>query len=147
MAKIPLPERGQPLDVAYIYQLANAINDLASQASSSTYKYVTVDTKDLGPQYVKVSESRIIGGYIDIYNNTNITSSEEKPFSYDFKVDFKYAPIVTATVVNNGDSDQGNDVSVVIKKVTTSKVEGVVKFNKTGKMSVGLNIIVVGIPN
>ena len=28
MAKIPLPQRGQPLDVTYIYQLADTINDL-----------------------------------------------------------------------------------------------------------------------
>ena len=44
MAKIPLPERGQPLDVSYVYQLANAINELSTQVSPATYKYVTVDT-------------------------------------------------------------------------------------------------------
>ena len=46
MAKIPLPERGQPLDVTYVYQMANSINDLASAISPSTYKYVTVDAEN-----------------------------------------------------------------------------------------------------
>jgi len=36
MAKIPLPELGQPLDVSYIYQLANAINELSLQV----YHYI-----------------------------------------------------------------------------------------------------------
>jgi hypothetical protein len=48
MAKLPLPERGQPLDVSYIYQLATAINDLASQISPAVYKYVTIDTPGIG---------------------------------------------------------------------------------------------------
>ena len=44
MAKVPLPERGQPLDVTYIYQLAETINDLATQVSSATYNYTTTGT-------------------------------------------------------------------------------------------------------
>ncbi len=44
MAKVPLPERGQPLDVTYIYQLADALNDVSTQVSSATYNYTTVDT-------------------------------------------------------------------------------------------------------
>ena len=39
MAKIPLPQRGQPLDVTYIYQLTNAINDLSNQFSSVSSNY------------------------------------------------------------------------------------------------------------
>jgi hypothetical protein len=147
MAKIPLPERGQPLDVAYIYQLANAINDLATQVSPSVYKYVTVDAKGVGQQSVKASEARVIGGYIDVVNNTNITALEEKTFSYSFPSDYKYAPIVTATLVNVGGTDSGKDASIILKPPTTSKVEGTVRFNKTGNVSVAVNLLIVGIPN
>ncbi len=34
MAKVPLPERGQPLDVTYLYQLVEAVNDLSTQVAS-----------------------------------------------------------------------------------------------------------------
>jgi hypothetical protein len=34
MAKVPLPERGQPLDVTYLYQLIEAVNDLSTNVAS-----------------------------------------------------------------------------------------------------------------
>lgn len=148
MAKVPLPERGQPLDVAYIYTLANALNDLSVQVSPSTYKYVTVDTpgSGAGKQSVKTSESRIIGGYIEVANNSTVSAGNEKSFSYDFPAEFKFAPIATATPVNIGNTAAGRNVSVILKTVTTSKVEGTVRFNSSGDVSVAVNLIVVGIP-
>jgi hypothetical protein len=62
MAKIPLPERGQPLDLSYMYQVATAINDISSEISPSIYKYVSIDTPTAGPQNIRASESRIIAG-------------------------------------------------------------------------------------
>lgn len=147
MAKIPLPERGQPLDLTYIYQLASAINELSDQVSPSTYKYVTVDTASAGKQSVKASEARIIAGFVDVTNNSTVSSGNEKTFSYDFSTDFKYAPIVTATPINIGNTQAGKDVAVVLKTITTSRVEGVVRFNTSGDLSVGVNLTIVGIPN
>ena len=147
MAKLPLPERGQPLDVSYLYQIVNAINDLSSQVSPATYKYVTVDTPNLGKQSVKASEARIIGGYLEVAKNANQSIGSQIAFSYDFPSDFKYVPVVTATPINIGGTDAGKNVSVVIKSITTSKVEGIVNFNTSGDLSVAVNLIIIGIPN
>ena len=147
MAKVPLPERGQPLDVTYIYQLAETINDLATQVSSATYNYTTIDTVSAGKQSVKTSEARVIGGYVEVANNSTVSAGNEKTFSYDFPSDFKYAPIATATAINVGNTPAGQNVTVILKSVTTSRVEGVVRFGASGDLSLNVNIIVVGIPN
>ena len=147
MAKIPLPERGQPLDVTYIYQLADTINDLSTQVSSATYNYTTVDTVSAGKQSVKTSEARLIGGYIEVANNSTVSAGNEKTFSYDFPSDFKYQPIATATAVNTGNTPAGQNVSIILKTVTTSRVEGVVRFGASGDLSLAINLIVLGIPN
>jgi hypothetical protein len=147
MAKIPVPERGQPLDVSYISILAEAVNNLSEQITPALYKYVTIDTPNVGKQSVKASEARILGGYIEIVNSAAKTKGDTVAFSYDFATDFKYAPIATATPINIGNTSAGKNVSVVLKTVTTSKVEGVVIFNETGDLTVGVNLIVVGIPN
>ena len=43
MAKVPLPERGQPLDVTYLYQLIEAVNDLSTNvASKQTSKTIII---------------------------------------------------------------------------------------------------------
>jgi hypothetical protein len=147
MAKVPLPERGQPLDVTYIYQLADTINDLSTQVSSATYNYTTVDTISAGKQSVKTSEARMIGGYVEVANNSTVSAGNEKTFSYDFPSDFKYQPIATATPVNIGNTPAGQNVSVILKTVTTSRVEGIVRFGASGDLSLAVNLIILGIPN
>ena len=147
MAILPVPERGQPLDVTYIYQIVKAINDLSVQVSPSTYKYVTVDTPNAGKQSVKASEARIIGGYVQVTTSTTQTAGSSQSFAYDFPSEFKFAPVVTATPVNVGNTDAGKDVTVTLKSVSTSKVEGTVKFNAGGDTSIGINLVIIGIPN
>ena len=147
MAILPVPERGQPLDVTYIYQIVKAINDLSVQVSPSAYKYVTIDTPNAGKQSVKSSEARIIGGYVQVTTSTTQTAGSSQQFSYDFPSEFKFAPVVTATPVNVGNTDAGKDVTVTLKSISTSKVEGTVKFNSGGDTSIGINLVIIGIPN
>lgn len=147
MAKVPLPERGQPLDVSYIYQLADTINDLSTQVSSATYNYTTIDSGTAGKQSVKTSETRFVGGYVSVANNSTVSASSEKTFSYSFPSDYKYAPIVTATAVNVGGTPAGQNVTVILQNITTSKVDGVVRFGASGDLSLAVNLIIIGIPN
>jgi hypothetical protein len=147
MAKVPLPERGQPLDVTYIYQLADAVNDLSTQVSSAPYKLTSIDTVSAGKQNLKTSEVKVLGGYVEVANNSTVTAASEKTFSYDFVGDFKFSPIVSATPVNIGNTPAGQNVSVILKTVTSSKVEGVVRFGASGDLSLAVHLIIVGIPN
>jgi len=147
MAKVPLPERGQPLDVPYLYKLVDTVNQLSTEVSSATYNYTTIDTVSAGKQSIKTSEVRMIGGFVEVANNSTVTAASEKSFSYDFPTDFKYQPIATATPVNTGNTPAGQNVSVILKTVTTSKVEGFVRFGASGDLSLAINLIIIGIPN
>lgn len=147
MAKIPLPERGQPLDLSYIYQLSQTVNDLSDAISASSAKYTSVDTVAAGTQRIRTSDARVIGGYVTVTNNSSTSPDGEGTFSYTFS-DFAYVPIVTATpiLIEDGTTESGKDISVVLTKVTANRVEGVVRFNTIGVASVGINLLVVGIP-
>jgi len=147
MAKLPLPERGQPLDVPYIYQLVDTVNKLSTEVSSATYKTTSVDTTSAGRQNLKTSEARFVGGIVEVANNSTVSAGNEKTFSYDFPSDFKFPPVVTATAVNTGNTPAGQNVSVILKTVTISKVEGTVRFNASGDLSLAVNLIILGIPN
>lgn len=146
MAIIPLPERGQPLDLSYVYSLANAVNDLSAQISPSSSKYMTVDTS-VGKQTLRASEAKVVGGLVTVTNNSIVSAGNERTFFYDFTADFKYAPIATATVVNFGDTAAGKDVSVVLTSITNSRIEGLVRFGTSGEVSVSVNLIAIGVPN
>jgi hypothetical protein len=145
MAKVPLPDRGQPLDLSYIYQLADAINNLSNQLSPVNAKYTTIDTDTSGQQVVRTSDARIIGGYKDVEKKDS--SSTEEPFSYSFS-DFQYPPIVTATpyVTGAAKTIAGKDTTIVITEISNSRVDGVVKFGTAGEASVRVNLTIIGIP-
>jgi hypothetical protein len=147
MSKIPLPERGQPLDLNYIYQLSNAVNELSEELSPTTARYTSIDTAASGTQTVRTSDSRIIGGYVAVTNSSSTSPDGEGSFSYNFS-DFAYVPIVTATpiLIEEGSTESGKDITVVLTKVSTNRVEGVVRFNTIGVASVGLNLLIVGVP-
>ena len=146
MAKIPLPERGQPLDVEYLYTIATAINSLATQVASATNKYTTVDTPSSGKHVVKTGDARIVGGYANIDAPSSINANTSASFSFSLGEGFKYAPVVTATPINRGATGTQTDVTVVINSVTTQSVNGQVYFRNAGNFSMDVNIIAIGIP-
>jgi hypothetical protein len=150
MSRIPLPERGQPIDLSYIYQIAEAINDISQQLSPTNNRYVTIDTPADGKQSTMSSGVKINAAYVEVYTGLAVNAGDEEPFSYNFPADYKYAPVATATAVNVGNTPAGRNVSVILKSVTTSRVEGTVKINSGnpgGEATVGVNLIIVGIPN
>ena len=146
MAKVPLPDRGQPLDVTYLYQIANAVNDLSDSISTATYNYTSVDTRTLGRQDIKNNNAKFYAGYVDVTIDETVSANSTKPWSISFASDFKYAPIVTATPVNTGTSTIGNDVTVTITSISTTAVNGIIRFNSYGSVSTSVNIVAIGIP-
>jgi hypothetical protein len=148
MSQIPLPERGQPIDLAYIYQIAEAINTLSAQITPSTNRYVTIETPLDGKQSVLSSGVKMNAAYINVTSTSaSVLAGQEEDFSYSFPAEYKFAPVATATLVNIGGTASGKDASVFIKNVTTSRIDGTVRFNSGGELTVGVNLIVIGIPN
>ena len=148
MAILPVPERGQPLDVTYIYDIVKSINDLYTLlGSDSRVGHVGVYTKGPeGPQEMKTSEAQIEAGFTTVSPASLQSAGTSLAWSYDFKKQFAYPPIVTATAYNKETTDSGKDVTITINSLTPSKVEGFVKFNVGGDTPVGINIIAVGKP-
>lgn len=150
MAKVPLPDRGQPLDVTYLYQIANALNDAVDTISTATYNYTTIDPSESGTGKridVKNSNAKIYATQKLITSSDTVSGNTTKTFSVSFASNFSAPPIVTATPVNDGGSPIGNDVFVVINKVTTSAVDFTVRFNSSGQIGkLFVNILAIGLP-
>jgi hypothetical protein len=151
MAKIPLPERGQPIDVSYIYQITNAVNQLSDQVNSAGFNYTTVEVPGIGKQNIKTSESRIIAATILVSNNPQQGVGTVKDFTYSYNGNFKYPPVATATIVNNNVSgstgNAGDNAIVTLTDINTNSLSGFVRFNTGGNVNTSVNLIIVGIPN
>lgn len=146
MAKVPLPDRGQPLDVTYMYQLASTINDLSDSISNAVGRFATIDTRVAGKQTFKISDIRIFAGYVDITNGAAVTATTMTERTVSFGVNFAYPPIVVASVVNNNTQVSGDDATVVVSSSTTTSATFRVKFQTAGTATVGVNYIAIGVP-
>lgn len=146
MAAISLPEKGQPLDVNYIYEMASQINSLTNtlairQTSSSQVNKVTETTGNLRffASTLLVSEK-----------NASSTQVIKMPdFNYS-SAGFKTAPVVVATLVNYGGvsgTDAGNSASLVLTSVGTTQALGDIRFSQSGGINIGVNLIAIGVPN
>lgn len=140
MAAITPPTKGQPIDVNYLYDIVTQINNLTNTVAVRASTSSRVNT-----QSETTSNLRIFASTIPI-TRTSATSGQTEPFSFNYP-ELKFAPVATATIVNNSGSDAGKVATVVINTVTTSRVEGIVRFGASGAIDLSVNVIVVGIPN
>lgn len=145
MTKISVPSRGQPIDVTYLHQLATAINEVSNEVSPSINNNTTVYTQEGIQHVVQTRNAKIIAGYKNILNATNVTQGEVKTDSFSFPSNFLYTPVGVITVVNNKGNDIGDDVTVTIRSITTSNITFALKFNKAGSATVSVNILLIGI--
>ena len=144
--RIPLPQRGQPIDVTYLNSLATAVNDLANQVNASTYNYTTIDTVEAGRQSIQTAQAMIFAGKVSVVSNEYVVKDTEKSWYIDLPPGFKYAPNVTTSVINTGSSTTGNLVVCTITNVSKSRVDGRVKYLSSGTASVAINVQAIGIP-
>jgi hypothetical protein len=146
MSRLPTPDRGQPIDVPYLYQVATAINSLADQIDASAERFTTVFT-DNGKQDLRTSNTRFYAATQEIYSQTEVRAGDLKDFFFQIE-GFAFPPIVTATPFNSipGSSTSSNDVLVVLTSVTNSEIRGFIRFNSSGNVSISVNVIAIGVP-
>jgi spore germination protein YaaH len=146
MNAISPPERGQPLDLDYIYQIVSQVNALnnaiASRGSSSSRINTTSETTAnlrIWAQTIAIAEKSA--------SNTQVISMPD--FNYS-SAGFKQVPVVTATIVNNGGvtgTDAGNSAQVILNNVNAQSASGIVRFGLSGGINISVNLVAIGIPN
>lgn len=147
MARIPTPDRGQPIDVPYLYQMASAINSLADQIDESSSKYTTVYSREAQKQDMRTSDTKFYASFYDLPQQLQVSQGDTREFSFDISAaNFKYPPIVTVSPVNTGTSTASNDVFAVLSSITTSRIDGFVRFNSSGTVDIAINLIAIGVP-
>ena len=146
MARLSLPERGQPLDVTYIYQIVDALNVLSTQVSDATYNYTDIDVVGAEKKSLKTSDTKFVGKFKAIASNETVTAGQEKNFSIDYS-NFKFPPIVTLSIVNTSGTSAGTNTTVVLTSVSTTQAVFTVRYGVSGTATIGVNLIAIGVPN
>lgn len=141
--KIPLPQRGQPIDVDYLYQIVKEVNSLNDKISTSSTTLSVINNgirKDS-----TVNNLRFYAETKNVKTGAAPSAGTSEQWSFDFSPAFKEVPVVVASVVNNTTSNIGDNIVVTIRTITTSKVTGQVRYNTSGgNVNVNVNIIAIG---
>jgi len=145
--KLPVPQRGQPFDISFVYKMTESINALWDRLSVNVSAYASLWTV-AGVKQRRSSEVKIITGRANLNLGASVKADEYKEFVYDFDIPFAYPPIVTASPIIDGTATVANkNVYAVISSSTTSQVKGFVKFEKAGSITgMSVNIIAIGVP-
>jgi hypothetical protein len=146
MGRLIVPQRGQPLDVSYIYDIVSAVNELADRFTSSENGMFKIIAEDGLPSTVPTSR-------MSVFAKTHILSAS-KPVttigqteSFTITYNFKTTPIVVATPFDSANTSAGQDVAVVLAAVTNTNATFNVRYDTVGVTSTKINIIAIGIPN
>jgi hypothetical protein len=146
--KLPLPNRGQPFDLSLIYRIIEEINNLWNEIGLRVSSYSSIQTAKENISSVRSSDVRTVAGFVNVIDNDSVKTNDDKPFTYTFDRAFKYPPIVSTSLETIGESntEATKSSTVILTKVSTSTIEGIIKFEKAGTAAVRVNVIAVGIP-
>lgn len=143
MPQLPLPQRGQPLDVSYVYQMASTINDLVVQVAPTASNNVKIKPATGSASSVPTASAAIYCETKSVATNRDVVAGATESFNIDFN--FKLPPVIVATPWNKDANSP--DVNIFITSVTNSRATLVAKFASNGKANVDVNVIAIGIPN
>lgn len=142
MARVPIPQQGQPLDVAYIATLAEAINQLSEEGSALAQgnNFILQGRLAETPSSYKLYGAQVIAQELVLISGTSNIAEQTINFSPN---NFANPPIVTATLVNPSDPE----ASVYIKNITSGSATIIVQFTGSENNSAAVNVIAIGIPS
>jgi len=139
MPQLELPDRGQPLDISYLYRIVNEINNVSSSigniVSKIKYRDVSTPSQPAITSIVFYAETqKIVDANLSI--QTNATAS------FDYSSVFKTTPVVICSVTSiSGVSN----LYAVLNSVTQNSCKVNVYSSATsGTIEADVSIIAIG---
>lgn len=145
MPQISPPERGQPLDIDYLYEMAEAINDINNQiATTSNAESRIAGSDSTRTDAVKTSAMKIYAVQVPVAaGKVSVGGITNAPVR--FPSNFLYPPIITATPVVQNYKDESKNCIVTIENVTTAGADIILTFTKdANQVDVDVHIIAIG---
>ena len=140
MGILATPNRGQPLDVDYISQIAGQVNQLTTLVGDRSSSFSTINDVT-----VKTADIKMFAKTVNVFASTNKTDGDVVDYTISYPP-FNGNPVVTATIVSGASSSIGDDSIVVLKNISTSSCTFRVTFNTGGKLDIFVNILAIGFP-
>jgi hypothetical protein len=144
MPQISPPERGQPIDVDYLYEIVSAINTINNQiVSTSNAESRVSGANPISTDAVKTSSLKFYAAQVPIASG-KFDADQTFTQKVVFPSNFLYPPVVTVTPLVQNFKEQSKNVIVAIENVTTGAVDVLLTFKKSGQTDVDVHLIAIG---
>lgn len=145
MPQISPPERGQPLDIDYLYEIAESINDINNQVSSTSNAESRIAGADSSrTDAVKTSSIKFYAAQIPVAAG-KVSSGGITTAPIRFPSNFAYPPIVTITPIIQNYKDESKNCIATIENVTTAGADIILTFTKdANQVDVDVHVIAIG---
>ena len=145
MAILPLPQRGQPIDYDYLYQMTEAINKVSSQLTVTTAGNSIDTSAGVTRKHVPLGQTVIVAKKHNLNLATSSAATVDREFEILFETMFDYPPVVTVTPKRNPTSNDSQVDVLVLTSITTTGVKGIINTTSNGVLNVELQMIAIGI--
>lgn len=134
---ITTPERGQPIDVEYLANIADQIIRLNNTVSSNvTQSYIGGAPKPTAGVSIVAREFQVPSGKKTINASDRIEITFDKPF--------QVAPIVILTIVLKESFAANYGIRIFLRESLPSKCSAEVKYDIAGDVNYNINLLAVG---
>lgn len=146
MVQISLPEKGQPLDIDYLSEIASSINEINQELGP---KNAAAVSRIAGPdssrtESIKTSSVKIHAIQVPVASG-KVSAGGIVTRTVEFSPNFLYPPIVTVTPIIRAYRDQSKNCIATIEGVNTAGVDIVFTFTANAdNVSVDAHIIAIG---
>ena len=142
MGRLIVPQRGQPLDVSYVYDIVAAVNELSDRLSSSGNGTFKIISETGEPTSGSINTMAVFAKTYILGTSKDVSAGQQEAFSITYN--FQNTPMVVATPFDSEKTAAGQDVSVVITSVTNTNASFVVRYNTKGVANTKINILAIG---
>jgi hypothetical protein len=139
MAQIELPERGQPLDISYIYKLVQQIQKLQDALGNVFHK---IKYRDVSTSSLVAAANLVFYAETLKITNGNLSTQTNATSTFDYSGMFKTTPVVVCSVTS---LDGVSNLYAVLEKVTQNNCNvNVFSPSTGGAFSADVSIIAIG---
>jgi hypothetical protein len=141
MGAIPLPERGQPLDLNYLYEVVNQLNNITNTVTSKSNAISRINSQSL------TTSNLVIFGDSKPFSADNVAINSNTTVTFNFNQPFKFPPVIVCSIENRLNNSIGQNVVSTVTQVNNSGATVNLRFGTAGVVGLVVNIIAIGIPN
>lgn len=140
--KLPVPQRGQPVDVTLLSDIVASINDLYNQVVIKASAYASLWIPG-GRKQVRSQEVKFYTNQVKVSTKGQAAGAVVS-FEGAFDIGFAFPPIVTVSPYGN--SGEAKQSTAVLTEVTSSYFKGTLKLEKAATQDISINVIAIGQP-